>query len=166
MFFISFIHNKKNIKFAIQKSFENPEKLHMSFIPIDIYSNNESDLISTLLICSDFKSVSFTDKEFPAYLFKYIKNKPEKTPTEKLKNSQWVNSALMCFDKNYRKEDYCFDIPLTELIRKVDFKSIITFYNLEVLSKEYLNIKGNPEKKANVLNLESMQSLSKSLGLT
>lgn len=160
--------NKENFNFVLAKSKNNPEKLHMSFIPINIYPNKkDNDLISTLLICSNFKSVSFVDSEFPKYLYPHIKNKKSnKTPLEKLKSSQWVNSDLMCFSIEPEKEDNLFKIPLTKLIRKVDFKSIITFYNLEKLSKEYLEIKKDINKRNEILNLESMQSLIKSLGMT
>jgi hypothetical protein len=85
---------------------------------------------------------------------------------EKLKNSQWINGLLMKFEENHREECNCFELPIKKLLEKVDFKTIITFHNLEDLYKEYADIKKSPEKLQKVLNLESIKSLSKSLRMT
>jgi len=157
--------NKRNVNFIITKALEYPEKLHMAFIPINLYARG-GDLISTLLICSGFKSVSFEDSEFPRYMLKHIKKGNEKTPIEKLSNCQWCNPNLMCFEKGHKKDCMCLSESTTKLLKKVKFQNIVTFHNLEVLYASYLDIKRKPQFKEKVLNLESMQSLKKNLRLT
>ena len=158
--------NKRNFDYVIKTATANKEKLHMAFVPVDLTSFGDGKLFATALICSDFKSVSLIDSEFPRYIFKHIKNrKTERTQKELIETSRGVNAELMCLDSKHRDNCTCFgnNLSVEETTNKCGVKETITFHNVEDLSKVYKEIKADDKVKKKVFELDSIKSLLNSL---
>jgi hypothetical protein len=157
---------KANIELSIAVAKANPDKIHMAFVPLDLTAIGTGKLFGTALICSGFKSVSFVDTEFPAYIRKHLKsNKKERSLQEQIEFSRWVNHEMMSYDKRHLSYCNCYGSRLSveEAINKCGLKEAITFHNLEVLSMVYKEIKKDEGFKKKILALENMKSLLSSL---
>ncbi len=168
---ICFIHkdwnkNKTKFKLVLSKAEVNPNKLHMAFVPVNLNSPVKIPLYPTALICSGFKSVSIVDAECPGYILKNIQRNGPPTPfKKKLSYSKWVNGNLMIYDKEHPELCNCLaEIQdLLKFIKKCGIANVLTYHYLETLTPQYKLIQTDEEKRKQVLELEPIRKLLKSL---
>lgn len=152
-------------RFLLAFAKSNPPKLHMALVPLDVNSFGRKRLFSTLLICNNFKSVSFTDNKVG-----FIPQRRDAQPKsfeEKIRNARWVDVDSMSYQKTHRETCACLgDNDLEELCQECGVSAVVTYHNLNALSISYKKIQENSQEKEKILALDSMQSLLNSLQAT
>ena len=158
--------NKDNFTYVIRQAEKNQDLFHMAFVPIDLNIYGNKDIFSTILICKGFKSVSLVDTEFKKYFIKWKKPSVVKTRKQKINESRWVNDDIMSYENQHKKGCLCFGKDnLKGLLKKQDIKSIITYHDLEVLSKTYSKAKTDLKVKDSLLSLDTIKPILVSLKL-
>ena len=158
--------NIDNFTYVIRQVEKSQNLFHMAFVPVDLNIYGNKEIFSTILICKGFNSISLVDTEFKAYFSRWKKPRKVKTKEQKINESRWVNDDLMVYQEKHKTGCLCFGKSNAKnLLKQQDIKSVITYHNLEVLSKTYLQAKTDTKIKEKLLSLETIKPILVSLKL-
>ncbi len=156
--------NLDNFTYVIRQAEKNQNLFHMAFVPVDLNIYGNKEIFSTILICKGFKSISLVDTEFKAYFIRWKNPRKVKTREQKINESRWINDNSMSYQEKHKIGCLCFGKDNAKnLLKQQDIKSVITYHNLEVLSKTYLQAKTDIKVKERLLNLDAIKPILVSL---
>lgn len=159
--------NKPNYSLFLLYANMHPNKFHLYGAHWNLNKFENDAPLAVLAMCYNFKSVSFKDLPFPAYLIKRITSaKKSKTLRTKIKESVWLNSETLEYQKEHPEECECLadnSRDILDLATRSGLKSCQTLHLVEKFSELFELIRQDEEERNRVFELESMSKLVKIL---
>lgn len=145
----------ENLGYVLNVAGNNPEKLHMAFVPLDVNKYGDKDVLSSILISKGFKSVSLVDTKFKNFFSRWV-NRRIKSTVEKIRESLWVNPIGVGYDEQHRDSCLCGieNNRIENIASIIGVKSLVTFHDLESLFRKYSSLKSNPAEREELLRTQ------------
>ncbi len=166
-FYENWEENIDNFNYIIRSAERVQDKFHIAFVSIDVNKYGDGYVLSTILIAKGFKSLSLIDTPFKLFFSRWVGNK-KKSVEDKVKESRWIkNSNLTAYEEIHPSNCKCLGVNpnINNLAEQLGVKILVTFHNLEILSKRYKKIKEIQEEREKALETQEAKIILTALNL-